>query len=433
MSGINRRDFVKLSGAIAATAMVGMPQIAKAGATRKVVVIGGGSGGATAAKYIRMADPTIAVTIVEPDRQYHTCYFSNEVLSGERSIESIRFGYQGLEKHGITVVHDRATGIDAKARTVELASGKTLPYDRAIVSPGIDFKWEAIKGYDAEVAKKIPHAWRAGEQTITLRKQLEAMRDGGKVIIAPPPNPFRCPPGPYERVSQIAMYLQHHKPKSKILVLDPKDKFSKFGLFTTAWKKLYGYGTDNSLIEWMSGANGGKVSAVDAGAMTVVHGEFEDATKGDVINIIPPQKAGKIAFDADLVEGDWCPVDKKTFESTLHAGIHVIGDAADAAKMPKSGYGANSQAKVAAAAVVDYLNDREPGEPSYVNTCYSIAGKDYAFSVAAVYRLSADGKTIAGVKGAGGLTPADASPEMLEREVAYARSWYANITDDIFG
>nr|VFK31504.1 MAG: sulfide dehydrogenase (flavocytochrome c), flavoprotein subunit [Candidatus Kentron sp. MB]VFK75541.1 MAG: sulfide dehydrogenase (flavocytochrome c), flavoprotein subunit [Candidatus Kentron sp. MB] len=431
MSGINRRDFVKLSGAVAATAMVGIPHIAKGGTNKKVVVIGGGSGGATAAKYIRMMDPSIAVTLIEPNRQYHTCYFSNEVLSGERSIESIRFDYQGLEKRGIKIIHDRVTHIDAKARTIKLQGGKTLPYDRAIVSPGIDFKWEAIEGYDAEVAKKIPHAWQAGEQTVILRKQLEAMRNGGTVIIAPPPNPFRCPPGPYERVSQIAMYLKHHKPKSKILILDPKDKFSKFGLFTNAWKKLYGYKTDNSLIEWMSGADGGNISAVNARARAV-SAEF-DTFKGDVINIIPPQKAGKIAFDAGLTDGDWCPVNKKTFESTLHAGIHVIGDAANASKMPKSGYGANSQAKVTAAAVVDYLNDREPGEPSYVNTCYSIAGKDYGFSVAAVYKLSADGKTITGIKGAGGLTPTDASPEMLKREVAYARSWYANITNDIFG
>nr|VFK41014.1 MAG: sulfide dehydrogenase (flavocytochrome c), flavoprotein subunit [Candidatus Kentron sp. SD] len=431
MSKINRRAFVKLSGAVAAGAMVGFPYIAKGSGVKKVVVVGGGTGGATAAKYIRMADPSISVTIIEPNRQYYTCYFSNEVLSGHRSIESIRFGYQGLEKLGIEVIHNRATAIDAKARTVRIQGGESLPYDRVIVSPGIDFKWEAIDGYDAKVAKRIPHAWSAGEQTVTLRKQLEAMPNGGKVIIAPPPNPFRCPPGPYERASQIAMYLQHHKPKSKIIILDSKDKFSKFGLFTTAWEKLYGYGTDNSLIEWVSGADGGKISTLDADAMTV--GAEFDTYKGDVINIIPPQKAGKIAFDAGLMEGDWCPVDKKTFESTLHAGIHVIGDAADAAKMPKSGYGANSQAKIAAAAVVDYLNDREPGDPSYVNTCYSIAGKDYGFSVAAVYKLSADGKTIAGVEGAGGLTPADASPEMLKREVAYARSWYANITDDIFG
>jgi len=431
MSKINRRDFVKLSGAVAAGAMVGVPHIAKAGSGKKVVVVGGGTGGCTAAKYIRLMDSSIDVTIVEPNKHYYTCYLSNEVLSGDRTIDSIRFGYDGVKKYGVKVVHDYATSIDASAKVVKTKSGQSIPFDQAIVSPGVDFKWEAIEGYDAKVAETITHAWKAGPQTTTLRKQLEAMKDGGTVIIVAPPNPFRCPPGPYERASQIAMYLQHNKPKSKVLILDPKDKFSKFGLFTKAWKKLYGYQTDNSFIEWMSAADGGAVSALNAKAMTV-SAELEEF-KGDVINIIPPQKAGKITFDSGLTKGDWCPVNKKTFESTLQAGVYVIGDAASAAKMPKSGYAANSQAKVAAAAVVDYLNGREPGEPSYVNTCYSIAGKDYGFSVAAVYKLSADGKTIAGVKGAGGLTPGDASAETLKREVTYAHSWFLNITSDVFG
>jgi sulfide dehydrogenase [flavocytochrome c] flavoprotein subunit len=263
-----------------------------------------------------------------------------------------------------------------------------------------------------------------------LRKQLEAMNDGGTVIVAPPTNPFRCPPGPYERVSQIAHYLKNHKPKSKIIILDPKDKFSKQGLFTKAWKKMYGYGTDNSMINWINGAGGGKIESIDAASMTV-QAEVEEY-KADVLNVIPPQKAGKIAFAAGLTEGDWCPVDKKTFESTIHAGIHVIGDAAIATKMPKSGYSANSQGKVVAAAVAAMLNGQEPGTPSYVNTCYSIAGENFGFSVAAVYRLSADGKTIAGVEGAGGLTPADASAETHAREVEYAYSWFTNITNDIF-
>ena len=429
---IKRRDFIKLTGGAAAAGMMVAcaPVVAKPG-SKKVVVVGGGTGGATAAKYVRMMDAGIDVTLIEPNQHYYTCYLSNEVLSGDRDISSIRFGYEGLKKRGIKVVHDTATGIDAKAKKVMTKGGQSFAYDRAIVAPGVDFKWEAIEGYDAQVAEKIPHAWKAGDQTDTLRKQLVAMRDGGTVVICPPPNPFRCPPGPYERASQIAHYLKHAKPKSKIIILDPKDKFSKFGLFNQAWKKLYGYGTDDSLITWVKGADGGKVEAVDAGTMTVT-AELEEY-KADVLNVIPPQKAGKIAFAAGLTEGDWCPVNKKTFESTIQAGIHVIGDASVAAKMPKSGYAANSQAKVCAAAVVDYLHGREPGTASYFNTCYSIAGKDYGFSVAMVYRLSGDGKTIAGVKGAGGLTPMDASPTTLEREVAYAYSWYDNITQDIFG
>jgi sulfide dehydrogenase [flavocytochrome c] flavoprotein subunit len=259
------------------------------------------------------------------------------------------------------------------------------------------------------------------------------MKDGGVVTIVAPPNPFRCPPGPYERASQIAMYLQAKKPKSKVVILDPKPKFSKMGLFTQAWRKLYGYDTANSMIDWRGtpkGSDDNVVSQVDVASRTVTTGF--DELKSDVLNIIPPQKAGKIAFAAGLTnDSGWCPINLKTFESTLHAGIHVIGDASIAKGMPKSGYAANSEAKVCAAAVVAMLNGQEPGVPAYVNTCYSIAGKDYGFSVAAVYQLAQDGSKI--TKVSGGLTPSDATPEQLKREVAYAYSWLANITDDSFG
>ena len=423
---ITRRDFVKASGALSAAGLAGVPYIAL-GASKKVVVVGGGTGGATAAKYLKRADPTIEVTLIEANKHYYTCYMSNEVLSGDRSIDSIRFGYDGLSSHGVKVVNDTVTGIaDGKVMT---KGGNSFAYDRCIVAPGIDFKWEAIEGYDAKVSAKIPHAWKAGSQTITLRKQLEAMKDGGKVIIVPPTNPFRCPPGPYERASQIAMYLKRSKPKSKILILDPKDKFSKQGLFTAAWKKMYGFGTGNSMIEWVSGAGGGKVEAVDAASMTV-QAEVEEF-KGDVINIIPPQKAGKIAFAAGLTnDSGWCPVDLMTFESTQVPKVHVIGDASIAKGMPKSGYAANSEAKVCAAAVAAMLNGQPAPVPSYVNTCYSIAGEDYGFSVAAVYRLADDKSKINKVSG--GLTPGDASAEQLKREVLYAHSWFTNITNDIF-
>jgi sulfide dehydrogenase [flavocytochrome c] flavoprotein subunit len=425
---ITRRGFVQAAGAATALGAAGVPHLAL-GASKKVVVVGGGTGGATAAKYLKRADPSIDVTLIEANQHYYTCYMSNEVLSGDRTLDSIKFGYDGISGHGIKVVHDTVTGIDAAKKTVSTKGGQSFSYDRCVVAPGVDFKWDAIEGYDESVAETITHAWKAGPQTATLRKQLEAMKDGGTVLIAAPPNPFRCPPGPYERASQIAMYLKHHKPKSKVIILDPKDKFSKQGLFTKAWTKLYGYGTDNSMITWVSGAQGGKVEGVDAGAMTLTGG-VEDF-KGDVINIIPPQKAGKIAFAAGLTDDSgWCPINKLTFESTKHAGIHVIGDAAIATSMPKSGYAANSQAKVCAAAIAALLDGKEPGTPSYVNTCYSIAGEDFGFSVAAVYRL--EGDTIAGVKGAGGLTPADASDETHKREVLYAHSWFTNITSDIF-
>ncbi|MEJ2453550.1 MAG: FCSD flavin-binding domain-containing protein [Candidatus Thiodiazotropha sp.] len=429
---ITRRGFVKGAGAATAIGMIGTPYIAL-GASKKVVVVGGGTGGATAAKYLRMADPTIEVTLIEANKDYYTCYMSNEVLGGDRSIDSIKFGYTGLGKHGVNVVHDVVTSIDAGAKVVKTAGGQSFNYDRCIVAPGIDFKWETIEGYDDKVAEDIPHAWKAGAQTVTLRKQLEAMKDGGTVVIAPPPNPFRCPPGPYERASQIAHYLKQHKPKSKILILDAKPKFSKQGLFVQGWKALYGYETDNAMIEWRpsaQGSNDNAVVKVDAAGMSVTTG-FDETIKADVLNIIPAQKAGKIAFAAGLTnDSGWCPIDLHTFESTIHKGIHVIGDASIATGMPKSGYAANSEAKVCAASVAALLNGQEPGTPAYVNTCYSIVGTDWGISVAAVYKLAEDGSKITSVSG--GLTPTDATPEMRKREVAYAHSWFTNITNDIF-
>jgi len=427
---ITRRGFIQTAGAATAVGMVGIPYIAL-GASKKVVVVGGGTGGATVAKYIRMADPTVEVTLIEANKAYYTCYMSNEVLGGDRSLDSIKFGYTGLGKHGVKVVHDRVTAIDAKARMVKTAGGQSFAYDRCVVAPGIDFRWDKIEGYDAKVAEKIPHAWKAGPQTALLRQQLEAMKDGGTVVIAPPPNPFRCPPGPYERASQIAMYLQQHKPKSKVLIFDPKPKFSKMGLFVGAWKKMYGYQTDNAMIEWHGQQEEAGVVKVNAGNNSVTTA-FGDEIKADVLNVIPAQKAGNIAFAAGLTnDKGWCPVDLLTFESTIHPNIHVIGDASIAKGMPKSGYAANSEAKVCAASIIALLNGQEPGTPSYVNTCYSIAGKDYGFSVAAVYRLAEDRSKI--VKVSGGLTPGDASAEQLKREVLYAHSWFKNITSDIFG
>ncbi len=428
---ITRRGFVKGAGVATAIGMVGTPFIAL-GASKKVVVVGGGTGGATAAKYLRMADPTIEVTLIEANKHYYTCYMSNEVLGGDRTIDSIKFGYTGLGKHGVKVVNDIVTSIDAKAKVVKTKGGKSFNYDRCIVAPGIDFKWDTIEGYDAKVAETIPHAWKAGSQTVTLRKQLEAMKDGGTVCICPPTNPFRCPPGPYERASQIAHYLKQHKPKSKVVILDPKPKFSKMGLFTQGWKDLYGYGTENSMIDWHGtpkGSDDNVLTGIDAKTRTATTGFNE--VKADVLNVIPAQKAGAIAFAAGLTnDSGWCPINLHTFESTIHKDIHVIGDASIAKGMPKSGYAANSEAKVCAASVAALLNGQEPGTPAYVNTCYSIVGKDYGISVAAVYRLAEDGSKI--TKVSGGLTPTDASAEMRAREVQYAYSWFTNITNDIF-
>jgi sulfide dehydrogenase [flavocytochrome c] flavoprotein subunit len=427
MATFTRREFVKAAGAAAALATLGgvSPRAFGAGKKARVIVIGGGYGGTIAAKYLKMADPDVDLLLIEKKAQFVSCPLSNEVLSGERDIGSLTFDYQGLSRNrGIKVMQDKVVAIDPENHSVKGESGKVYRYDKLVVSPGISLRYEKIEGYNKAVAEKIPHAWKAGPQTLLLRKQLEAMRDGGVCYIVAPPNPFRCPPGPYERAAQIAMYFKRHKPKSKVVILDAKDRFSKQGLFMQAYKKFYG-----DMVEWVSGASGGIVEAVQPDAMTLV-GQVEEY-RGDVINLIPPQKAGRIAQESGLADDSgWCPVNQKTFESSLHKDIYVIGDASIAGAMPKSGYAANSQGKVAASAIAAAINGKAAPEPSYVNTCYSIAGPEWGFSVAAVYELE-DGK-IVGVEGAGGLSPMDASAETRAVEARFARSWFKNITSDMF-
>lgn len=419
---ISRREFLKWSAAAGVLAS-GIGGCAAPGARgAHVVVVGGGFGGATAAKYLRLMDPGVRVTLVEPAKTYYTCPFSNTVLGGLNPMSFIAHDYSGLEKRGVEVVHERALAIDPDARVVRLAGGESLQYDRAIVSPGISMQWGAIEGYDERAAERMPHAWQAGEQTRLLRRQIEYMPDGGTMVIAVPDNPFRCPPGPYERASLIAWYLRQHKPRSKILILDSKDKFSKQGLFTQAWnEQLY-----SDVIEWVPLSKGGAVTRVDA-ARGTVHTDFDNFTP-HVANIIPPQRAGQIALDADLADNTgWCPVDPQTFESTRHPGIHVIGDSCIAGALPKSGYAANSEGKVCAAAVVAALQEQPPPAPSWINTCYSLVAPDLGISVAAVYRLR--GGEI--IEADGGGVSADLSTAQYEAN--FARGWYANITADMFG
>ena len=431
MSKLTRRSFVKLTGGAAAvglTASAGGPAIA--GSTKhRVVVIGGGYGGAVAAKYIRMADKSVKVTLIEKDEYYYSCPLSNWVVAGFRSLEVQKWGYSGLKGHGVNVVHDKATKIDPVSKTVTTASGKTFKYDKLVVSPGVGFR--SLEGYDEAASHAMPHAWKAGPQTTQLAKQLKAMKNGDPFIMVAPPNPFRCPPGPYERASLVAHYLKKHKPKSKVLILDSKDKFSKFGLFTGGWKKLYGYGTDNSMIEWVPGGEGGKVTSVDAGAMKVM--TDMDEFKSSCINVIPAQKANHIAEASGLTDkSGWCPVNLKTFESTLHKNVYVIGDASAAAGLPKSGYAANSEAKVCAAAVVASLNGKAVPTPSYVNTCYSMISPDYGISVAAVYKFD-PGTPNKIQKVSGGLSPGDAPDFVRKQEALYNESWYQSIMSDTFG
>jgi len=350
---------------------------------------------------------------------------SNEVIGGDRDISTIKFGYDNIAGHGIKLVQDKVTEVDAEAHKVKTAGGATLEYDRLVMSPGISLNFGAIEGYSEEAAEVMPHSWIAGAQTALLRKQLVDMEDGGLVVIAPPQNPFRCPPGPYERAAQIAHHLKHNKPKSKLLILDAKDKFSKQGLFMQGYKDVYG-----DMIEWVAGADtGGGVKSVNTKDMTVST-DFDDH-KVAVANIIPPQKAAQIAQDAGLTDDSgWCPVDLGTFESKNHEDIHVIGDASIAKGMPKSGYAAGTQAKVCAASVVSLLNGKDPGKASYANACYSLIAPDYGISVVAVYELAEDRSEIK--KLGGGLTPMDATAEARAREVQYAYSWFNNMTAEMF-
>ena len=425
MKNYSRRKFIKLlggTGAVLSASSLFTGCIKTASA--RVVIVGGGFGGSTCAKYLRSFDASLDITLIEPSPRFVTCPFSNMVINGMRTMDSITHDYAAQVNRGINVVHARVQDVDAVAKKVMLDNGKVLGYDRLVLSPGIDFKWDEIEGMQASDAEIIPHAWQGGSQTLLLRKQLMSMSDGGVVIVAPPENPFRCPPGPYERISLMAHYLKQHKPKSKILVLDAKDKFSKQALFMQGWEKLY-----PGMIEWVAGSKGGRIDEVDVATRTL-YAEFGGAHKADVVNFIPPQKAGVIAHRAGLTNNDgWCFVDQRTFESKVHKDVYVIGDASIAGAMPKSGFAANSQGKVCAAAIVSSLRGVAMPDPSYVNTCYSLVSPDYGISVAAVYRHSED-KGI--YKTGGGVSPIDADAAYRLREAYFARGWYDSITMDTF-
>ena len=430
MRNTTRRDFLKTLGAAGGAAAMAGTGALFSGCGKKadeVIVIGGGFGGATCAKTLRRLDPSLKVTLIEREARFVTCPFSNTVIGGLNTLDAITHDYTALrDRHGVQMVQGDVVGINPAAKTVDLQGVGSLRYDRLVLSPGIDFRWGEVEGYDEAASQLIPHAWKAGEQTLLLRRQLEAMPDGGTVIIVVPANPYRCPPGPYERASLIAHYLKQHKPRSKILILDAKEKYSKQALFEEGWKELYG-----DMIEWVKGSEGGVVTAVDVKQRQVFN-LLGDAISGDVINLIPPQKAGAIAQLAGLTDtSGWCPVDQRTFASSINPDIHVIGDACLAGSMPKSGFAASSQAKVCAAAVVASLRGELMPEPSYVNTCYSLVAPDYGISVAGVYSLQ-EGE-IVGVEGAGGVSPLEAPTEFRNKEADYARGWYASITADVFG
>ena len=338
---INRRNFNKIlvsSIALSFTACSSITDVSLPKNQKRVVIVGGGFGGATAAKYLRKFSPDTEVILIEENENYYTCPFGNTVIAGINDIEYIKHNYKTLEnKYKIKVIHEKVKKVDGTINSVILENGQIIPYTKAIVAPGIDFKYE--KGYVEGSENYAPHAYKAGAQTSLLKEQLQNMKDGGTYVMVSPEEPFRCPPGPYERVSLVAYYLKKNKPNCKIIILDQKNKFSKQGLFTQGWEKLYG-----DMIEWRSAEFGGKVLSVDAKNRTI---QTEDGEiKADVLNYIPNQKAAKLAFDSGLTQNEWCPINTKTFESKLVKDVYVIGDAASASKMPKSGFSANSQGKI---------------------------------------------------------------------------------------
>jgi sulfide dehydrogenase [flavocytochrome c] flavoprotein chain len=419
MAHPSRRQFLKAAGK--AAALLPLPALAQ-GSSGRVVVIGGGFAGATCARFVKRMDPRVTVTLVEASQTFTACPFSNSVIAGLRDLTAQQFGYDKTAASGVAINFATATAVDTQARMVTLSDGVRLGYDRLVTAPGVDIRWDSLPGYTEAAAERMPHAWKAGPQTLLLRNQLEAMADGGTVIISAPANPFRCPPGPYERASLIAYYLKTKKPKSKLIVLDAKDAFSKQGLFQNAWKELY------PNLEWVPLSKGGKVNAVDVGAMMLIT-DF-DRYRGDVVNVIPPQKAGRIAEVAGVTNNTgWCPINPETFESTLQPGIHVIGDATIAGAMPKSAFAANAQAKVCAAAVVKLLAGQKPDEPRLINTCYSLAAPDYGISIANVYRPK-DGVL---VDAGGGVSPANAPASFRAQEAMFANGWFKTITGEVFG
>ena len=420
MAPLQRRQLLLGAAGLAA------PAILRAqGASARVVVVGGGFGGATVARYLRAWAPRVQVTLVESAERFVTCPFSNHYLAGLRTWDSISHGYDGLRAAGVRVVHARAEDVDSQRRSLRLHTGQELRWDRLVLSPGVDMRWGALEGYTEAAAELAPHAWKAGAQTQLLRRQLEAMPDGGLFVMVIPDNPFRCPPGPYERASLVAHYLQQHKPRSKILLLDAKNNFSKKELFLPAWKALY-----SDRIEWVSLAQDGQVVRVDARALEV-ETAFGTRHKADVLNVIPPQKAGLIAERAGVLDASgWAPVRGEDFAAQRVPGVHVLGDAALAGPIPKSGFAANNQGQVVAAAIAAELTGQAAPTAWYANTCYSLLAPGYGISVAGVYRAR-QGRLV-DLPHSVGVSPLAAPPEHRAAEARHGAAWYAAISADIW-
>lgn len=417
---MQRRDFLKLMSVATASGL--LPGLTHAEQVRgRVVVVGGGYAGATAAKYLRLwGGVGLDVVLVEKSPVFISCPLSNLVLGGSKRIDDLTFGFAGLDHYGIRRMQQEVTAVDPERRSVMLANGDALPYDRLIVAPGIDFIWEKLPMLQsAEAQQAVPHAWKAGEQTVNLRRQLEAMLDGGSFVMTIPKAPYRCPPGPYERASQVAFYFKQHKPRSKVIILDENPEIvSKKGLFTKAWAEMY-----PGLIDYRPNSAVVEVDVVSRSVKT----EFE-TVQADVLNVIPPQRAGKLAQSFGMANMDkrWCEVDFLTYESKVVPGVHVIGDSVSSVGLPKSAHMATSHAKVCASAIVSLLSGETLDPlPVFANTCYSFVSDTMAMHVANVYRYDPDKKLMVSAEGGG------VSDRPSELESSYAQGWAKNIWSDV--
>lgn len=420
-SPLSRRALLAGMGVLAMPAVVR----GKAGAAH-VVVVGGGFGGATAARHLRLHNSALRITLIEPAARHYTCALSSHYLAGLRHWESLGHGFETLRGMDISVVHAAAVDVDPVARTVTLSDGQRLAWDRLVLSPGVDMRWDRLAGYDAAASMLAPHAWKAGAQTRLLREQLQAMPDGGTFAMVIPAAPYRCPPGPYERAALVAHYFRTRKPRSRILLLDAKNDFSKKPLFLQGWKALYG-----DMIDWRSLDDDGEVVRVDA-LRREVETSMGTLHRADVLNVIPAQKAGWIAERAGLTDASgWVPVHPQNFAARQQAAIHVIGDASLAAPMPKSGASANSQGRLVAAAISAELRGQDAPQAWYTNTCYSLVGPEHGISVAGVYRAQDD--SLIEVAGAGGISPLDAPDWVRAAEARYGAAWYQAISADTWG
>lgn len=445
---LNRRDW--LAQALGLLAAGAAPSLAFAQERARIVIVGGGVGGATTAKYLKLFNPTLQVTVVEKNRTYVRPYGSSEVLNQHARMDELNVSYDALKNsYGVNFVFDTVTGFDPVQRTVTTAGKQRIAYDRLVVSPGIELLYGAYEGYSEAVARSaVPSGWIPGDQTALLAKQLQGMRQGGTFVLAAPPNPYRCPPGPYERAALMTEWLQKHNPTAKVIIVDPKDSFVTDETMMLGWNRLYRFNLPddytkkmqdkvalqrhrgNSMLSWVRGKDGGRTLKIDARQMRI---ETEgEVIRADVINVIPPMRAGTVARILGLTDGSgYCPVDRRDFASTIHPNVYVIGDASIADAMPKSGFSANNQAKVVARAIVENLAGRPAPEPFWENTCYALAGKDYGLFVADVFKIGADGK-IGRINTRARYLPLEATPAQIKLGARYQQAWLRTFTADCF-